>query len=421
MAAYLAPLLALIGTALLILLLRPIASATGLVDVPNERKSHLSPTPLVGGLAIFVGLAFAVLLVGVDYTALSSRQILSFFGGGLLLVVVGVIDDYLDLSPAIRFVAQILASLLMIFGAGVVLSDLGGMTVSGELLTLGILAVPFTVFATLGVVNALNMCDGLDGLSGTLALVSLSGLMAAVWLWGGAADTALLPVLGAAILGFLLFNLRLPGRDRAAIFMGDAGSMFLGFALTWFAVQLSQGDARVIKPSAALWFLMLPIMDTVAMMLRRLMKGRSPFAPDREHLHHVFLLAGYSVNETVIIMGSVAAVGVLVGLASIHFEVPELIVSGGFLLIGLGYLWLISHAWRVMRFLHRSICRRRVPADRRGSTLATYSGPERRSGGDRRAMMHHDSGTVAGTTKIAPRAEATRPVLAGQQVPSRYS
>ncbi len=420
MAAYLAPLVALVGTALLILLLRPIASATGLVDVPNERKSHLSPTPLVGGLAIFVGLSFAFLLVGVDYTALSARQILSFFGGGLLLVVIGVIDDYLDLSPAIRFVAQILASLLMIFGAGVVLSDLGGMTVSGELLTLGILAVPFTVFATLGVVNALNMCDGLDGLSGTLALVSLSGLMAAVWLWGGAADTALLPVLGAAILGFLLFNLRLPGRDRAVIFMGDAGSMFLGFALTWFAVQLSQGDARVIKPSAALWFLMLPIMDTVAMMLRRLMKGRSPFAPDREHLHHVFLLAGFSVNETVMMMGSVAVVGVLVGLASIHFEVPELIVSGGFLLVGLGYFWMISHAWRVMRFLHRSICRRRVPVDRRRNTVATYRGPERRSGGDRRGMMRHDSGSGTRTTILAPGAGATRPVVAGQPLPSLY-
>lgn len=386
MAAYLAPLVALVATALLIVLLRPVAMTTGLVDVPNERKSHLSPTPLVGGLAIFAGLAFAFGLIGVDGTTLSPRQFLSFFGGGLLLVVVGVVDDYLDLSPAVRFVAQILASLLMIFGAGVVLSDLGGMTLSGGVLTLGIMAVPFTVFATLGVINALNMCDGLDGLSGTLSLVSLSGLMVAVWLWGGTADATLLPILAAAIIGFLLFNMRLPGRDRAAIFMGDAGSMFLGFALTWFAVQLSQGDSRVIAPSAALWFLMLPIMDTVSMMLRRLMKGRSPFAPDREHLHHVFLLAGYSVNQTVSIMGGVAVVGVLVGLASIHFQVPEIIVSGGFLLAGLGYFWMISHAWRVMRFVHRSICRRRIAAERRTGGNEPYAGPERRSGRDRRVM-----------------------------------
>lgn len=399
MSVYFISLAALTSTTLLILLLRPLAVATGLVDIPNERKSHQIPTPLVGGLAIFAGLVMAFLLTVASGAALPMREILSFFGGGLLLVTVGVVDDFCDLSPLTRFVAQILASLLMIFGAGVVLNDLGGMTLSGRLLTMGILAVPFTVFATLGVINALNMCDGLDGLSGSLSLVSLAGLFIAAWLWGDVADVILLPLLGSAVLGFLLFNLRLPGRERASIFMGDAGSMFLGFALTWYAISLSQGESRVISPAAALWFMMLPIFDTVTMMLRRVLRGRSPFSPDREHLHHVFLLAGYTVNETVALMAAMAGVGVLIGLASVHWQLPELFVAGSFLLVGLGYFWMIMHAWRVMRFLHRSICRRRITSDRRRGQDPAYAGPERRSGTDRRLGAHQT--TAAAPVRIA--------------------
>jgi UDP-GlcNAc:undecaprenyl-phosphate GlcNAc-1-phosphate transferase len=400
MSVYYISLAALASTTLLILLLRPIAVKTGLVDIPNERKSHQIPTPLVGGLAIFAGLVMAFLLTMADGEALHMREILSFFGGGLLLVTVGVIDDFIELSPLARFAAQIVAALLMIFGAGVVLTDLGGMTLSGRLLTMGVFAVPFTVFATLGVINALNMCDGLDGLSGSLSLVSLTGLFLAAWLWGDVADVIVLPLLGSAVVGFLLFNLRLPGRERASIFMGDAGSMFLGFALTWYAVSLSQGESRVISPAAALWFLMLPIFDTVTMMLRRILRGRSPFSPDREHLHHVFLLAGYTVNETVGLMAAIAGVGVLIGLASVHWQLPELLVAGAFLLAGLGYFWMIMHAWRVMRFLHRSICRRRITSDRRRSQDPTYAGPERRSGADRRLGTHQPE--AAAPVRISP-------------------
>lgn len=383
---YLVPLVAFLATAFLIVLLRPIAASIGLVDEPNERKSHGAPTPLVGGLAVFVSLATSC-LVWLAWGELDvDPRLSSFFAAGLLLVAVGVVDDFLELAPAARFIAQIAASLLMIFGAGVVLTDLGSITFGGELLPLGILAVPFTIFATLGVINAMNMCDGLDGLSGSLSLVSLMGLAIAAYLWGADTAPGVLPVLGACIVGFLLFNLRLPGRARASVFLGDAGSMFLGFALTWYAISLSQGEDRVISPASALWFLMLPIFDAVSMMLRRLLKGRSPFSPDREHLHHVFLLAGYSVNQTVAIMATLAVVGVLTGLAANHWAIPDLLVAGTFLAVGLGYLWLIMHAWRMMRFLHRSMCRRRT-GDRRSGVLVAYAGPERRRGNDRRQAV----------------------------------
>lgn len=386
MAPEFAPFVALLATVLLIGLLRPVAIRVGLIDIPNERKSHGTPTPLVGGLAIFSGLAIGFFLCRDGSVTADNAQVYSFFGAGSLLVTVGVIDDFLELSPYIKFVAQILAALLMIFGAGVVLTDIGALTPAGDVVQLGILAVPFTVFATLGIINALNMCDGLDGLSGSLALTSLSGLMLAAYISGGDADMNLLLTLGAAILGFLLFNRRLLGRERASVFMGDAGSMFLGLALTWYAISLSQGEARALRPSAALWFLMVPIFDAVSMMLRRILKGRSPFAADREHLHHIFLLAGYTVNETVAIMVGMASLGVFVGLASIYYAVPEFLMVAAFVAAGCAYFWLINHAWKVMRFLSRSICRRRGQNDRRRSSSPNYSGVERRSGIDRRNL-----------------------------------
>jgi UDP-GlcNAc:undecaprenyl-phosphate GlcNAc-1-phosphate transferase len=384
MATEFAPLVALLATVLLIAVLRPLAVRVGLIDLPNERKNHGVPTPLVGGLAIYSGLVIGFFLCRDGPTNLAETEIYSFFGAGLLLVVVGVIDDFFELSPLIKFTAQILAASLMIFGAGIVLTDLGALTPAGSLLQLGILAIPFTIFATLGIINALNMSDGLDGLSGSLSLTSLSGLIIAAYLWGENADVTLVLSLGAAILGFLLFNRRLLGRQRASVFMGDAGSMFLGLALTWFAISLSQGEERALRPSAALWFLMVPIFDAVSMMLRRIRKGRSPFAADREHLHHVFLLAGYSVNETVAIMVGFASLGVFAGLASIYYAIPELIVSGSFLLAGIGYFWLINHSWKVMRFLSRPINRRLGQDDRRRSSDSSYAGQERRSGVDRR-------------------------------------
>jgi UDP-GlcNAc:undecaprenyl-phosphate GlcNAc-1-phosphate transferase len=404
MASELAPLVALVATILLIVLLRPLAVHSGLVDIPNERKNHRAPTPLVGGLAIYGGMAVGFLFSGGWAGPLGNGEVYSFFAAGLLLVLVGVADDFLDLSPAVKFVAQLIAALLMIFGAGVVLTDVGSMTLSGDLLQLGWLSVPFTVFATMGVINALNMCDGLDGLSGSLSLTSLSGLILVAYTWGSPGDAALLMILGGAVVAFLLFNRRILGRERASVFMGDAGSMFLGFALTWYAISLSQGEARALRPSAALWFLMVPIFDAVSMMIRRIRKGRSPFAADREHLHHIFLLAGFTVNETVGMIVGLASLGVFVGLASIHFQIPELVVAGVFLLAGLGYFWMISRAWKVMRFLSHSISRRRGPPERRKGPDASYTGPERRSGQDRREQRLP---LMSGEQQTRPRAESS--------------
>jgi UDP-GlcNAc:undecaprenyl-phosphate GlcNAc-1-phosphate transferase len=383
--------IALVFTSGLILWLSPVARAVGLVDIPTARKAHKGEVPLIGGLSIFIAV-FAAMVISDIFRPedLVPENFGAFYLAGMLLVIAGMVDDFVDLSPLKKLTVQVLATVTMILGAQIVLSDLGALGNGGEMLALGFLAVPFTIFATVGVVNAVNMSDGLDGLAGTLSLVSLLGFMVATTVFGNGEDNRHLAILAAAVIGFLLFNYRLPGRSSAFVFLGDSGSMFLGFALAWFAIKFSQGEGRIIAPSAALWFLVVPLFDAVSMTTRRILNRKPPFGADREHLHHIFLLAGFTVSETVAIMAAFAVVGVCVGIAGTYFNVPDYIMVSAFLVCGLLYLWMIMHSWSVMRFLRYSICRRdnvtdrRVLADRRTHSNVAYLGPERRSGRDRR-------------------------------------
>lgn len=378
-------------TTTLIVGLRPIARAVGLVDTPNERKVHEGKIPLVGGLAIFVATPIAH-LVSQQFSpgSIYPSELHSFYFAGAILIAAGLIDDYRELSPASRIVVQILAALVMIYGAGVVINDIGTMSIQGDIVSLGRIAVPFTLFATVGVINAVNMTDGLDGLAGSLSLIPILGFIAASAMFGNSTEVQLLAGLAASILAFLVFNVTVPGKRRALIFLGDSGSTFLGLVLAWFAIRLSQGEDRVITPAAALWFLIIPIYDAVCMASRRVMRKRPMFSADREHLHHVFLLAGFTVTETVITMAGLATIGVLIGLAGTKFGISDLVLAGSFLTFGLVYFWVILRAWAVMRFLRRSICRRREIADRRQhgerrrGDSSRYKGRERRSMKDRR-------------------------------------
>ncbi len=398
--AYIGPAIALALTSGLVLWLSPLAKAVGLVDVPNVRKVHEGEIPLIGGLSIFVAAFAASVISGFIFSeATTLVDYGGFYLAGMLLVLTGMIDDYVDLSPQHKIVAQTIASLIMVFGAHIVLSDLGYLGNGINILSLGLLAVPFTVFATIGVINAVNMSDGLDGLAGSLSLVSLLGFLAATTIFGNGEDAGLILILSAAVCGFLLFNYRIPGRRFAVTFLGDSGSMFLGFTLAWFAIKFSQGDSRIIAPSAAMWFLILPLFDAVSMTTRRIMKKRPAFGADKEHLHHIFLLAGFTVSETVGILAGIAVLGVGVGLAGTYLRIPDAIMGGSFLVLGLLYLRMIVHSWTVMRFLRYSICRRngnvdrRVITDRRVSSNVVYLGLERRSGDDRRTDPRRVEGT----------------------------
>lgn len=336
---------AFILTMVFILLFKKHAVRLGLIDVPGGRKNHDGAVPVVGGLAIFVAFVFSSLVCGQSLDSFHS-----FFVNLLLLVVVGALDDLHDLSARSRFLAQIAAALLMTSWGGVFLNDLGNLFGNGTVY-LHNWAIPFTVFCVLGVINAFNMIDGVDGLAGGIAIIALALFGSAALLAGLTVHATLIFLLASAVLGFLVFNMRSPWRSTAAVFLGDAGSMMLGYVLVRFAVDLTGSDSRALTPITAVWILAIPLMDTVSTMVRRMLKGRSPFSADREHLHHIFLRAGYSVSRTVVIILFASLILGLIGLAGWHYGVPEYIMFYTFLGVFALYSMAMNHAWRMMKVI----------------------------------------------------------------------
>ncbi len=376
LSALLTILLAFGSTVLCIIVLKAIAPRLGLVDLPDARKAHKGAIPLVGGISIW--LAFTICLLFVGLTAKTASLILS----GGLLVIIGAVDDFKELSPLWRLVLHIAAALVMCVFGGVVVLSLGDLIIPGTEFTLGVLAIPFTVFAVVALINATNMSDGLDGLCGLQVFIPLAGLAVLSGIVGDHANFLPLIALCGCLLGFLFFNLRTPWRRRASVFLGDAGSNFLGLALAWFLIDMSQGPDAVLQPVAVLFFAPLLIYDTVEIVTRRLVRGESPFAADREHLHHVFLLAKFAVPETVLTMSAITLISVVVGVSTYFMHVPDSALFGAFILVGLLFLRMIFRTWRAMRFLYRSICRRR--GERRQAPPDRWPHLDRRSGSDRR-------------------------------------
>ncbi len=352
-------------TAALVLLLRPLAFKVGLVDRPTARKTHAGEIPLIGGLAIFLGTGIALLAYGLltEQGKMLLLPISIFLAAGFTLLAIGVWDDLRDLPPVVRFIAQVIAALIMILGGGPVISDLGALSLSGAVVTTGVFAIPFTVFVTVGVVNSINMSDGLDGLCGNLTMVSLLGLGSAASLWSDTPDFQLINIFSAAVAGFLIFNQRMIWRPRALVFLGDAGSMLLGFVLAWFTIEISQAPVDAVSPAAALWFVALPVMDTVGVMLRRLLSGLSPFHADSRHLHHLLVQAGFSVAETLLILGMCAVAGITVGLMGTWFGVPDLFLAGLFLATGIAMFALTYTSWKQQSFLGRRLLASTIAAD----------------------------------------------------------
>jgi UDP-GlcNAc:undecaprenyl-phosphate GlcNAc-1-phosphate transferase len=209
-----------------------------------------------------------------------------------------------------------------------------------------------TVFAVLGVINAMNMIDGADGLASGLALIALLAFAAILSADAGLGGT-LLPALVAAVAGFMVFSLRTPWRKRASVFIGDAGSMLLGFALAWYAVDLaSVRDA--MTPITAVWILAIPLMDTVSLMVRRMLKGVSPFAADREHLHHILQRVGFTHGQTVAILLGISLLLSAIGVAGWRLGVPEYAMFYAFMALFALYLYGVLHAWKLMKAVRKA-------------------------------------------------------------------
>lgn len=285
---------------LLILIGRPLAGKIGLLDRPSSNqihKAHGEPVPAIGGPAIFAAVMVATFLG----TANESNAYWVVFGV-LLLMLLGLIDDLKNLRASTRIIAQIVVVGHLSLSYGMAFTDLGAI-VGAKPVLLGVWAVPFTIFAVVGLINSINLIDGADGLAAglsSIALIPLLGL--AAWMGISSLGVSLgLAALGA-LFAFLFFNLRHPLNRRATVFLGDSGSLLVGIILGFVLWDLTQNPADGIPPVLGLWVLVIPVFDTCSVMIRRMLAGQNPMSPDRQHLHHLLQDAGLTHGKAVAVL-----------------------------------------------------------------------------------------------------------------------
>lgn len=275
-----------------------IAPILGLLDRPGGRKHHVGAVPRVGGLSVMVGLLAGALWF--DGLGRFDRMLLAT---ATALVVVGAIDDRYTLRVRTRVLVQAGAILTVILSTGVYIHHLG--SIFGFEVNLGWFGVPFTMVALIGLLNAFNLVDGIDGLAISLSLVAISAILL-IHHRPIEHDTGmLLALLVLALLPSFAANMGVFGQGGKC-FLGDAGSTLLGYMLGWALIRFSQQPESLPSPVGTLWCVALPVMDTIAVMYRRVRQGNSPFKPDRGHLHYLLMDAGLPPRATLALMVSAA-------------------------------------------------------------------------------------------------------------------
>lgn len=333
-------------TWLVLRLLHPVAPRLNLLDYPKGRKDHAHPTPITGGLAMLAAfVVIGILTVG----EFASSTLVSFIAAAVLVSLVGLLDDRYDLRWYWRVAAQAAAALIMIYGAGVRVEQIG--PVFGlDSLALGWLSVPFTVFATVGIINAVNMIDGADGLAGLLVAVALVMLAAAAVYAGNMGLSRHTLVVAGAVGAFLFYNMRFPWQPRAKAFMGNAGSAFLGLVVAWVAFRLTQNAGHPVNPVLALWLIPVPIADCLVLSVRRTREGRSPFAAGRDHVHHFMRDAGFGPTQAAVALAVFSlACGLAAGQA-MRLDIPHPVILATFVAFCLAWYWLSARRERAVRF-----------------------------------------------------------------------
>lgn len=298
-------------TYLILPLLARISFRVGLLDHPGRRKVHGSPMPLVGGIGMMAGVLAGCLIL------IPFEHLRGFYAGVLTLLVIGVHDDYRDLSQQCKFAGQILAALCIIYLNNTVLFSFGDLLSFGPIV-FDRASVLLTVFSIVGVINAMNLIDGVDGLAGGVSLVAFSSFAVLAFLDGRTELVALNTACAGACAAFLRYNWH-----PSSLFMGDAGSLTLGFALTFSAISLTQTSRSTVPPVAPLLILSVPIVDTLTVMVKRYFRKKSFFHADRTHLHHIFLRFGVDERSTAAAIIFMTAVFSTVAVAGTFFRVPE--------------------------------------------------------------------------------------------------
>ncbi len=264
------------------------ADKIGAIDIPDARKVHTQAIPRVGGMAMVVGSVLSIAIL-----AELNQQLIAILAGFIVIWGFGLWDDKCDLNYKIKFLGQLLAVVIVVTWGDVVVRSFPFF--DGYIPNY--LAIPLTIFALVGITNAINLSDGLDGLAGGTSLISISIIALLAFDANGEMVVIISMAIIGSILGFLRHN-----TYPARLFMGDTGSQFLGFSLGVLVILLTQTVNSAMSPLIPLFILGLPILDTMAVMGQRIYERRSPFSPDKNHIHHKLLSIGFDHYEAVLII-----------------------------------------------------------------------------------------------------------------------
>ncbi len=320
----------------------------GLLDKPdNHTKQHRGTIPLIGGITIFLSVTIGALI----FLQLPEQFISIAIICGLVTLV-GVLDDKFPLHPLYRLIFQLLAGTAIAGISFVQLENLGNLFGFGYVY-LGVLTIPFTAIGVTALCNAYNMTDGIDGLAATHGLITIAAIIVLIWNKVPADEVTLLMFIIVSLVTFLSFNLRLFPQTKTKIFMGDAGSMLIGMAIAIALVYYSQRDDHLFCAATALWLVALPLMDMVSTMLRRILKGKSPFYGDRSHLHHILIRSGMSHQQVLRSITAASAVCACIGIVfekTLEADLQWVSFYSFVAVFGLYFNFVIKHAWK---FSHR--------------------------------------------------------------------
>jgi len=306
-------------------IIRLVAKKLSILDLPSESKIHKKPMPLLGGISIFIAFNLTIflgILFNFEYLEkFYTSKLISIFIAQLIILGIGIYDDIKKTKPWIKFLFQIFAgSLLIVFGFGI---NLITNPFTGNSVHLGFLSIPITILWVVGITNALNLVDGLDGLATGIAFIACIAIFGVSYIYQNIGIAIISLILAGSIFGFLRYNF-----PPAKIFLGDSGSLLLGFLLAFLSIKGFSKGPTLIVMLAPILVLGLPIMDTLLSMVRRFLKplrlvdcpsenskfrvlflrGISMFEADKDHIHHRLLKLGFSQKKVVIILYGVCVI-----------------------------------------------------------------------------------------------------------------
>jgi UDP-GlcNAc:undecaprenyl-phosphate/decaprenyl-phosphate GlcNAc-1-phosphate transferase len=325
------PLLSILVSALTTLVaisfLQTFARNFDLLDIPDARKTHHGSVPLVGGIAMYIGL-----IVGISLTSNNLSELNYFIIASGIILILGVLDDFYNASVLLRIIIQILVAIFIIIAGDINIESFGSLFGGGGIF-LHNWSYFLSVIAIITAMNALNMVDGIHGLAGISSLITFLAILYVSMDTLSQEIIFFLFLMSSVLPVFLIYNLCLGVPSSKRIFMGDAGSMFIGLTIVWALIKLSQGDDRAFAPVTALWLFCLPLLEIFTAIFRRFSSGNSPFKPDLFHSHHLLKLLGLGEKTILLALSAFSFLMAIIGVLGEVYEIDEWKMFVSFLLV----------------------------------------------------------------------------------------